>query len=370
LNNISGEFRCNEFTAIMGASGSGKTSLLNILSGFSKHSYTGSIKVNDSPRDMRVFRNFAAYVMQEECLFPLLSVSETMTLAMKFKVGPRLNGNQQKHKIDEILNMLKLENSNTYVEKLSGGEKKRLSIAVELTNDPQLIFLDEPTTGLDSSASTQCLNLLKNIAKNGHTVICTIHQPSALHFKLFDHLYVLADGNCIYQGMTSNLVPFLAENDLNCPESYNPADFLLEIACNEYGSHNEKLIERIENGKNNNYRSQEKSDTSCFELLYDKCSRKQHITFSLSFKEQFWLLLMRNFLFMKRDKTYFILRLIMSFIFGFAISSICYQIGSDASLVLYNFKYVFFTTTCILYVSVFTLMLRCKFDLKRHIFNM
>lgn len=79
--------------------------------------------------------------------------------------------------------------------------------------------------GLDSSSTSSCVQLLKDLAREGRTVVCTIHQPSALVFEKFDHLYAVAGGHCVYHGSIPQLVPHLATVGLVCPRSHNPADF-------------------------------------------------------------------------------------------------------------------------------------------------
>jgi hypothetical protein len=80
-------------------------------------------------------------------------------------------------------------------------------------------------SGLDSCTSRQCLAVLKLLAREGRTVVCTIHQPSASLFEMFDHLYVITGGMCIYQGSIKGMVPYLSEAGLDCPPYHNPADF-------------------------------------------------------------------------------------------------------------------------------------------------
>lgn len=132
---------------------------------------------------------------------------------------------------------------------LSGGEKRRLSIALELVANPTIFFLDEPTSGLDEVTAAQCIRLLKNLAKQGKTVVCTIHQPSAATFSLFDQVFVLARGQCVYQGGPNVLVPFLAHINMNCPTHYSPSDYIIELCDSEDLDIVEKLAEITHNGK-------------------------------------------------------------------------------------------------------------------------
>nr|CAD7571899.1 unnamed protein product [Timema californicum] len=187
---------------------------------------TGNISINGEPRDLRQFRRMSRYIMQEDLVQPFLTVHESMLIAARLKLGNALDMTHKIQAVEEILSMLRLMGArNTQTCLLSGGEKKRLSIALELVNNPPAIFLDEPTTGLDDLASTQCISLLKMLAEGGRTVVCSIHTPSARLFAMFDHVYIVAEGQCVFQGAGSNIVPFLSSLGMCCPTHYNPADF-------------------------------------------------------------------------------------------------------------------------------------------------
>lgn len=96
-------------------------------------------------------------------------------------------------------------------------------------------------SGLDSLSSANCIRLLHHLSREGRTIVLTIHQPAASIYEIFDHIYVLADGSCVYQGSANNTVPYLSSIGLQCPQYHNPADFLLEVANKEYGDFNPQL---------------------------------------------------------------------------------------------------------------------------------
>lgn len=357
-------------TAIVGPSGSGKSTLLNALSGFQRKDVGGSIRMNGLKIDE--YQSHIVYIMQDNHLQPLLTVSESMNFAVKLKTGNSLNSFKKWKRICDILETLGLDDKeNELVINLSGGQQKRLAIALEIVDNPQVLFLDECTTGLDSSSSTQCIKILKNLAREGRTIICTIHQPSGLLIRMFDHLYALADGQCVYQGSGSLLVSFLAELNLSCPNSYNPADFLLEIVSGVYGQKNHELVEKIENGRNENYR-EVIVDHLVNESITHATATASITSLTHSFSSRFYDLLMRNLLISYRDKSFFYIRMFMHVAVGVLLGLIYYDIGNNASHIFNIFRLIFVAMSFLVYTSYYSTMMVFPLNfawIKRETFN-
>ncbi|CAH1646788.1 unnamed protein product [Spodoptera littoralis] len=244
LHGVNGRLRPRQLIAIMGPSGAGKSTLLDVLSGYRITGVGGAVFINGRGRIMKRFKRMSCYIQQDDRLQGLLTVGENMALAADLKLPTKLDKYEKGEVIEDILTNLGLyEHMNTRGAQLSGGQRKRLSIALELINNPLII-------GLDSSSCTQVVQLCQTLAHQGRTIICTVHQPSASLFALFDQVYVLAAGRCMYQGTTKNLVPYLQQAGIPCPKYHNPADYIIELSCGEYGQDKIDLMaNKSENGK-------------------------------------------------------------------------------------------------------------------------
>lgn len=196
----------------MGASGAGKTSLLNILADrVNAKAYntklSGNILFNDGiPVIKENFARYGGYVQQDDVLFSHFTVRECLTFTARLKLTPRgLTEEEQDKRVERIIFDLGLTfQANSQIgdvrrKVLSGGERKRASIGVELVSDPSIILLDEPTSGLDSFKAQSICQLLNRLARDkGKTILSTIHSPSSESFFYFDRLILMSDGFIVY----------------------------------------------------------------------------------------------------------------------------------------------------------------------------
>jgi ATP-binding cassette, subfamily G (WHITE), member 1 len=246
------------------------------------------------------------------------------------------------------------------------------------------MFFDEPSSGLDSVSTTKCLSLLKKLSASGKIIICTIHQPSALIFETFDHIYAIAEGQCIYQGSHDNLAPFLSSVDLNCPEFHNIADFLLEISTHDYGYQMDKLVKKIDNGKNQQYFKctsfvESKSNNQLISITkrennpFSVCVKRAQLNifdpssycnksdlYATSFIRQFYYLYKRTFLLIMRNPSLSLSRLLIHIFVGIFIGLIYFQSGYSAKNLMNNFKYIFYTVMFLMFTAFSSLQTTCK----------
>ena len=245
LKGLSGAALPNHVMALMGPTGSGKTSLLNVLSGRVPAGgiLSGEVTVNGAARS-EDFNERVAYVMQEELLFEFLTVHETFMLHARLRLPPSTPDAEKAESVDRLIAELGLKNVRDspvgspggFRRGLSGGERKRCNIGVEMVRDPAAIFLDEPTSGLDSFQAQNVMSALRDLAGNGRSVVCTIHQPRSSIFAMFDQLMLLTDGRLAFIGDASAAVGYFETLMFKCPTLTNPADFFMDVMSMDYRS--------------------------------------------------------------------------------------------------------------------------------------
>ncbi|GAV88492.1 ABC_tran domain-containing protein/ABC2_membrane domain-containing protein [Cephalotus follicularis] len=236
LNDISGEAREGGIMAVLGASGSGKSTLIDALAHrIAKESLKGSVTLNGEVLDSRLSKVISAYVMQDDLLFPMLTVEETLMFSAEFRLPRSLSMRRKKARVQALIDQLGLRNAAMTVigdeghRGVSGGERRRVSIGTDIIHDPILLFLDEPTSGLDSTSAFMVVKVLQRIAQSGSIVIMSIHQPSYRIVGLLDRLILLSHGQTVYSGSPTNLPQFFAEFGQPIPENENPTDFALDL---------------------------------------------------------------------------------------------------------------------------------------------
>ncbi|KAI1746956.1 hypothetical protein F4782DRAFT_468209 [Xylaria castorea] len=239
LHSIDASCKPGTLTAILGGSGSGKTTLLNTIAEriFSTTlSKTGTTRFNGS-ESVDSVRN--GYVMQQDVLLPTLTVRETLRYAADLRLPPPTTGSQRARIVEEVILELglkncadtKIGNSQSQHRGCSGGERRRTSIGVQLLANPSVLFLDEPTTGLDATSAYQLVRTLKELARKGRTIITTLHVPRTAIWALMDNLVLLSKGSLVYSGPTGNCIPWFSSLGYELPPFVNPAEFAIDHAA-------------------------------------------------------------------------------------------------------------------------------------------
>ncbi|KFW94868.1 ATP-binding cassette sub-family G member 2, partial [Phalacrocorax carbo] len=221
--------------AILGPTGSGKSSLLDILAARKDpHGLCGNVLINGAPQPAN-FKCTSGYVVQDDVVMGTLTVRENLKFSAALRLPKSVKEQEKNERVNQIISELGLSKvadskvGTQFTRGVSGGERKRTNIGMELITNPAILFLDEPTTGLDASTANAVLLLLKRMAKQGKTIIFSIHQPRYSIFRLFDSLTLLAAGRVLYHGPAQHTIEYFQSIGYECEPYNNPADFFLDI---------------------------------------------------------------------------------------------------------------------------------------------
>ena len=243
LKSISFTARSSEILALVGPSGTGKSTLLGIISGRvldhknHKNFDPKSISINDQPISHPLqLRKICGFVAQEDYLLPLLTVKETLMFSAKFSLK-QMGSKEREARVLSLLKELGLWNvAESFVgdeehRGISGGERKRVSIGVEMIQDPPILLLDEPTSGLDSTSALQVIELLSMVARTKQrTVILSIHQPSYRILQYISNFLILSRGSVVHNGSLESLEETIANKlRIQIPVQLNALEFAMEI---------------------------------------------------------------------------------------------------------------------------------------------
>ena len=228
LASISCAFQPGTLTALMGPSGAGKTTLLSLLR--SGRPSSGEVTLNGQPHGRS--RGLIRTIPQDDVLLAGLTAAEALHFAAQLSL-PRA---ACKARVAAVLAQLSLgpdlahtKIGSVHARGLSGGQRKRVSIGIELLADPAVLLVDEPTSGLDAKMAQDVMAMLKSLSLSGRTIVSTVHQPSHRIFCLFDALVLLSDGRLAYSGDAAAATGYFAARGFATPVHENPAEYMISI---------------------------------------------------------------------------------------------------------------------------------------------
>ncbi|XP_057475747.1 ABC transporter G family member 6-like [Actinidia eriantha] len=282
LNGISGEARDGEIIAVLGASGSGKSTLIDALANrIARGSLKGTVTLNGEALESGLQKVISAYVMQDDLLFPMLTVEETLMFAAEFRLPRTLSKSKKKARVQALIDQLGIRNAAKTVigdeghRGVSGGERRRVSIGIDIIHDPIILFLDEPTSGLDSTSAYMVVKVLQRIAQSGSIVMMSVHQPSYRILGLLDRLIFLSRGQMVFSGSPATLPLFFESFGHPMPENENITEFALDVIRELEGSGETKtLVEFNKSWQSKNIRNDSPT--------HDGLSLKEAISASIS----------------------------------------------------------------------------------------
>ncbi|KAM9314849.1 broad substrate specificity ATP-binding cassette transporter ABCG2d [Pholidichthys leucotaenia] len=359
--------------AILGPTGSGKSSFLDILAARKDPSgLSGEVLIDGAPQPPN-FNCLSGYVVQDDVVMGTLTVRENMRFSAALRLPTAVPQSEKEARVNHLikeLGLTKVADSRVgtpMTRGISGGERKRINIGMELIIDPPVLFLDEPTTGLDASTANAVLLLLKRMADHGRTIIMSIHQPRYSIYRLFDTLTLLVAGKMVYHGPVPNALDYFANIGYPCEPHNNPADFFLDVINGDFTTttmtkmHSSEDLDfevlsssrqSIEEHLVDEYRNSSYSRDTLAELEHvvqnRECSMrpKSHtITYNSSFLHQLRWVLQRTFQNLMLNPQTSVAQLGVNIFLALVVGAIFFDVKDDQSGIQNRMGALFFITT-------------------------
>jgi len=234
LQNVTGSIQAGSLVAVMGGSGAGKSTFVNVLMGKTVNT-GGTVSINNVPGKIKRYKKLIGYVPQDDIVLPELTVYENIVHSARVRLPRTWKKADIEAHVNSVIDCLELSHvrdsrvGSVGKPVLSGGQRKRVSIGMELAAAPMAIFLDEPTSGLDATAASSIMRTLKALARLGISVIVIIHQPRMEIFDMIDDLVLLGNGQIIYEGPEREVQQFFEKVGFQFPQHANYGDVVTDI---------------------------------------------------------------------------------------------------------------------------------------------
>ncbi|KAL3750972.1 hypothetical protein ACJRO7_011884 [Eucalyptus globulus] len=237
LRCVTGKISPGRVSAVMGPSGAGKTTFLSALAGkVTGCTKSGMILINGKVESIHSYKRIIGFVPQDDIVHGNLTVEENLWFSARCRLSADLPKAEKVLVVERVIESLGLQAVRDSlvgtVEKrgISGGQRKRVNVGLEMVMEPSLLILDEPTSGLDSSSSLLLLRALRREALEGVNISMVVHQPSYALFRMFDDLILLAKGGLIvYHGSVKKVEEYFSSLGITVPERVNPPDHYIDI---------------------------------------------------------------------------------------------------------------------------------------------
>ncbi|CAH3152291.1 unnamed protein product [Porites lobata] len=345
----------------MGASGAGKSTLMNVLAqrNIGQMDVTGTVLLNDCPITSEM-TSMSAYIQQEDLFVGTLTVREHLTFQASLRMGGHVSREQRIARVQEVIIQFGLTKcADTFIgipgrlQGISGGEKRRLSFASEIITDPPLLFADELTSGLDSFMAQNLVATMQQLADQGRTIICTIHQPSSEVYAMFHSILMLAEGRIAFMGSTEKAIDYFKCLGFPCPDNFNPADFFVRTLAIKPGNE-ENCRKRVKKERNYKYKVGQHVifTTSIIQAFHNFIFSRYKVSWFQQFRSVLW----RSWLTNNRDFTVFKMRFLQSIFAGLMTGLFFFQ-SCDGQDGIYNvFGVMFYLITSTSYIQVYSVV--------------